>query len=75
MKADDFNLNETQLFILNLFRKPMSKKQLTDLKKILVDFFNNQAQDEMDKIWIEKNFSQKKLSEMAARHIRTPYKQ
>lgn len=74
MEAENFHLNETQMFILSLFRKPLSKKQLKDLKNILVNFFNNQAQDEMDKIWEEKELSQKKLSEMAARHIRTPYK-
>ncbi len=74
MQTENFHLNETQMFILSLFRKPLTKKQLSNLKKILVDFFNNQAQDEIDKIWKEKKLSQKKLTEMAERHIRTSYK-
>ena len=67
-------LNEMQLHILQLFSKPMTKKEMQEIKDLLVEYFDKKVQKEMDKIWKEKKLSQKKINEMGNSHIRTPYK-
>jgi hypothetical protein len=67
-------LNPIQLHILQMFNRPMTKKEMDEIKDILVEYFDKKAQKEMDKIWKENKLSQKKINEMGNSHTRTPYK-
>jgi len=48
-------LNEAQLHLLQMFNRPMSKKEIDELKDVLVEFFDAKAQCEMDKIWKDED--------------------
>lgn len=66
-------LNEIQLHLLNLFSK-VSEKELPHLKKALVTFYNDLAQEEGDRIWQEKGLSTKAMDELLNTHPkRVPY--
>jgi len=66
-------LNEAQLRLLQMFNRPMSKKEIDELKDVLVEFFDAKAQCEMDKIWKEKMLSQEIIDDMGNMHKRIPY--
>jgi hypothetical protein len=66
-------LNEIQLHLLNLFSK-VSNKELPHLKKVLVAFYNDLAQEEGDRIWQEKGLSAEAMDELLNTHPkRMPY--
>ena len=44
-------LNEAQLQILDMMSFIKSEETLNDLKKVISDFFAQQAQDEIDRLW------------------------
>jgi len=50
-------LNEVQLMLLRLFSRPMSKKDETAIRKMLLDYFNSELQTEVQKAIKEKNIS------------------
>jgi len=71
MKAKTQNgLNPIQLHLLQMFNRNLSKKEMDEIKDILVDFFDKKAQHEMDKIWKKKKLNQKKIDEMGNTHTR-----
>ena len=57
-------LNPTQMHLLHLFSKKMSDQELKELKKLLVEWYDQKAQEIMDKIWAERGMTQKKMDEM-----------
>jgi len=44
-------LNEAQLQILDMMSFIKSEETLNDLKKVISDFFAQQAQDEINRLW------------------------
>jgi hypothetical protein len=63
-------LNNAQLEILKMFSKPMSKKELSDLRKTLTEFLSNKVDNEVDKIWNKKKLSQDKLDKVLNTHVK-----
>jgi hypothetical protein len=43
---------------LQLFSLEMSEKELAEIKAILMEYYDNQAQNEIDKIWEQKGMNQ-----------------
>jgi hypothetical protein len=67
-------LNLLQQNLLQLFgRQTVSEADLKAIQKIVADYFFDQAEEELEKIWIEKELSQSKLDSLAEAHLRTPY--
>ena len=54
-------LNSMQQFMIQLFDRKVSSKQEDDIKKLLVNYFSKQIDDEMDNIWEERGMTQKDL--------------
>jgi hypothetical protein len=67
-------LNPIQLQLLNLFSREMSEKELAEIKAILMDYYDQQAQTEIDKIWEQKGMNQQTMEDLLNTHIRSPYK-
>ncbi len=71
MEATVFN--NAQMHILKLMSTFRSEEQVTELKHVLSKYYARKAQEEMDRLWDEGIFDQKKLDELRTQHLRTPY--
>jgi uncharacterized iron-regulated protein len=67
-------LNPIQLQLLQLFSLEMSEKELAEIKAILMEYYDNQAQNEIDKIWEQKGMNQQIMEDLLNTHIRSSYK-
>ena len=50
-------LNEVQLMLLRLFSRPVSTQDLAAIQNILLDYYNNALQKELDRVIVEKNIT------------------
>lgn len=48
-------LNDVQLMLLRLFSRPVSTQDLEAIQNILLDYYNNALQKELDRVIEEKN--------------------
>lgn len=67
-------LNEAQLFILQLLEHTKTKTELQELKSVLAKFYAKKADDAMKKLVDSKKITPAKLKSLAKKHLRTPYK-
>ena len=67
-------LNEAQLQILDMMSFIKSEETLNDLKKVISDFFAQQAQNEIDRLWENGELNENKVEGFRKLHERTPYK-
>lgn len=67
-------LNEAQLQILDMMSFIKSEKTLNELKKVISDFFAQQAQDEIDRLWETGELNETKVESFRKLHERIPYK-
>ena len=67
-------LNEAHLQILDMMSFIKSEETLNDLKKVISDFFAQQAQDEIDRLWENVELNETKVEGFRKLHERTPYK-
>ncbi len=70
----DSSLNEIQLHLLQMFSFTKSSKNLTKLKKVLLKFYQDSTDKEMDEIWEKKKLNHDKMDEILKTHKRTTYK-
>jgi len=50
-------LNDVQLMLLRLFSRPVSPQDLAAIQNILLDYYNNALQKELDRVIEEKNIT------------------
>ena len=50
-------LNDVQLMLLRLFSRPVSTQDLDAIQNILLDYYNNALQKELDRVIEEKNIT------------------
>lgn len=62
-----------QLELMNAVANITSQEDLDELRLILSHFFVERAQRDIDKMWDEGTFDQKKLDELRGQHLRTSY--
>jgi len=65
-------LNPTQMHLLHLFSKNMSEKELKDLKKLLVEWYDERTQEEADRLWEERGMSSKTMEKVLKTRFRSP---
>ena len=63
----------SQLELMNAVANITSQEDLDELRLILLHFFAERAQRDIDKMWDEGTFDQKKLDELRGQHLRTSY--
>jgi hypothetical protein len=61
-------LNPIQVSLLRLFNRPMSDNETRELKKLLVDHYSDQLEEEVTKVVSEKGYSQKDFDDMLNRN-------
>jgi hypothetical protein len=57
MAVLDKPLTNVQLELLKLYSLNVSENQLLEIKKVLAKYFANTATLQMDKLWIENNWT------------------
>jgi hypothetical protein len=57
-------LNPVQISLLRLFSRPMSESETLELKKIMVNYYDDQLSEELTKIIAEKRYTQKDFDDM-----------
>ena len=71
---DKFSLNEQQLQMLNLFKKPMSKADYEEIRRAIVKVLARNIDAEMEQLEKEKGWTAETYSQWGKEHNRTPYK-
>jgi len=50
-------LNPVQLYLLELFSKNMTADDLTEIKEVLVQYYQQKVEKEVDAFWEKNNFT------------------
>lgn len=66
-------MSNLQLELLKLYATDLPNEQLLDIKSILANYFAKQIDQEMDRVWEERNYSDAIIEEWKHAHHRTPY--
>jgi len=67
-------MTNMQLELLKMFKYDLEESQLIELKELLSKYFLEKVDNEMDKIWHSKEWSDSVMTSIANQHTRTPYK-
>lgn len=59
----DKPLTNLQLELLKLYSLELSEEQLLEVKRLLANYFAEQASDEMDRLWEERGWSDKTMEQ------------
>ncbi len=57
-------LNDLQISLLRLFNREMSEEQILSLKRVLVQHYDQLLQSEIEKVIVEKGYSQADFDKM-----------
>ncbi|MDR1895281.1 MAG: hypothetical protein LBR10_00640 [Prevotellaceae bacterium] len=66
-------LNPTQLHLLQMFSYDSDEERLKELKEVWLNHVRNKLDEEVEKVWKEKNMSNEMMHELLNTHLRTPY--
>lgn len=64
-----------QIEMLELVAKVTSEKEMSDIRRMLGQYFAKQAEDAIDKLWDDGVINDGVIEEWKNEHMRTPYKQ
>ncbi len=56
-QATATKLNPVQLHFIELFSRPMNEQELQDIKELLLRYYAEKADEELDKVWEENGFT------------------
>jgi len=57
-------LNDVQISLLRLFNRPMSKKETLELKRLLVNHYAHQLEEEVSNVISKKGYHQQHFDDM-----------
>ncbi len=66
-------MNPAQMMIINSFASATSQKELDELRDLLLDYYNQKLQEELQRLWADGTLDQNRLDELKLEHFRTPY--
>ena len=65
-------LSNLQLELLKVFSYQLNNQQLGDIKKLLANYFAEQATKEVDKLWEKNNWDNETITEWVGEYLKTP---
>ena len=71
--AQAATLNQAQLQILDMMSFIKTPEALTDLNRVISDYFVEMADAEMNKMWADGTLSEERIESFRHLHERTPY--
>ena len=66
-------MNPAQMMIVNSFASATSQEELDELRDLLLGYYNQKLQEELQRLWADGTLDQKRLDELKGEHFRTPY--
>jgi len=66
-------LSNLQLELLKIFSFDIEEEQLLEIKTMLSNYFAGKVTNNIDQLFEEKGWGQKKIEEWSKEHIRTKY--
>ena len=66
-------MNPAQMMIVNSFASATSQEELDELRDLLLGYYNQKLQEELQRLWADGTLDQKRLDELKEEHFRTPY--
>ena len=72
-QSEPTTLSIGQLHVLEMMSRCKTEKSLRQLKKLLFDFYAQEAVSEADRLWEAGVISESKIEEWGEEHMRTPY--
>ena len=73
LKEKPNSFTPAQYEVVNMMSCLMRESDVVALKSILVRFINERLQGELDRLYEDGTLTDEKMSELAGRHLRTPY--
>lgn len=64
-------LNETQLMLLRLFSRAMTETEMRAVRQILLDYYEKELQEELDRVVTQKKITRKNFEELLEKQQRT----
>ncbi|MBL7805956.1 MAG: hypothetical protein JNL02_19600 [Saprospiraceae bacterium] len=64
-------LNEVQLMLLRLFSRPMTEEEVKSVRSLLLDYYEQQLQKEVEVVIQEKGIQRKQFDELLQNDQRT----
>ena len=64
------SLNDTQIFLLQVFAQIKSEREKEDIQNLLLNYYQKQVDAQANQFY----FSDEKIEEILNSHYRTPYK-
>ena len=71
--AQTATLNQAQLQILDMMSFIKTPEALTDLNRVISDYFVQKADAELDQMWADGSLSEERIESFRHLHERTPY--
>ena len=73
LKEKPNSFTPAQYEVVNMMSCLKRESDVVALKSILVSFINERLQGELDRLYEDGTLTDEKMSELASRHLRTPY--
>ena len=67
-------LNAAQMEFLQLLGRINTEEELSELRKVVCDYYARKIDEEMDQLWAEGKWDNEKNEAVLKEHLRTPYK-
>ena len=71
--TQNVGLNQAQMDFLRLLAHFTKEEEVKELNDIVCEYYARRVDEEMDKLWEEGKWSEKKIVETLQEHLRTPY--
>ncbi|MQN16755.1 dephospho-CoA kinase [Segatella copri] len=71
--AQEATLNQAQLQILDMMSFIKTPEALSDLNRVISDYFVQKADAELDQMWADGTLSEDRIESFRHLHERTPY--
>lgn len=68
-------LSNIQLELLKLFTTNISDSEVLDIKQLIVNYYAQKIDNELDTLWEQRQYNANTISTWANEHLRTPYNQ
>ena len=68
-------LTPLQVELVKTFARPVSEKQVLEIRQLLADYFARQLDKAVDQLAEEQNWTPDVADEWLGQHLRTPYQE
>ena len=71
--TQNLGLNQAQMDFLRLLAHFTKEEDVKELNDLVCEYYARKVDEEMDRLWEEGKWSEKKIEDTLHEHLRTPY--